>query len=208
MARLVARPGSLEDQVRSALLKAACERHDWSTARNMVEGTAVEAVGRIAKRSHGASGGGLLIVIDELGRAFDGGEEARMNLHFIQDLAEAVNRSEAPAVLIGVLHQAFQDYAGTLTRSARDEWSKVQGRFLDIPMAIAPVEVLDLVGDAIVGPEAPPEGTAIALSVARAMAGARSFAQLVERLVGCWPLHPATALLLGGGSALVVHPSK
>src|SRR5258708_33702175 len=77
--------------------------------------------------------------------AADGGD-----IYFFQELAEAAARSGGRLVVIGILHQAFEQYASRLGREARDEWAKIQGRFSDVPLIAGVDEVVDLLGRAII----------------------------------------------------------
>ena len=55
---------------------------------------------------------------------------------------------------MGILHQAIGEYAKSLNKIAQEEWSKIQGRFLDLPFSVGVDEVLQLIGQAIEGPAA------------------------------------------------------
>jgi len=142
---------------------------------------------------------GLLILIDELGKFFEHAALDGGDVHLLQDLAEAAARSQGRLILVGVLHQSFAQYAGRLTRAAKDEWAKIQGRFLDIPFAAGADEVAALLARAIKGGKAPAETLRQAHRLAAAIAERRPVDEegLAETLVRAWPLHPATALLLG-----------
>jgi len=89
-----------------------------------------------------------------------------------------------------------------LDRDARDEWAKVQGRFTDISLAAGTDEVLDLIAAAIDAPLQHPESAKVSDRVANSIAARRAVVRsdLDERLDGCWPLHPVTAVLLGPSS--------
>ena len=76
---------------------------------------------------------------------------------FFQELAEAASRAQGRLVIVGILHQAFEQYASRLGRETRDEWAKIQGRFTDVPLIAGVDEVVDLLGRAIVCRTAPPE---------------------------------------------------
>lgn len=143
----------------------------------------------------------LLIMIDELGRTLDAALNAPGELDFLQDLAELVSRSSGRLVFVGILHQAFEEYAGRLQRDARERWSKIQGRFIDLPIATAGDETLELLRRAINAAEKRQAmARPIALRVARLITPKRPEAQvrkLADTLSGCAPLHPITACLLG-----------
>lgn len=143
--------------------------------------------------------GGVLVLLDEMGKFLEGAAEDGADIHFFQELAEAASRTEGRLIVVGILHQAFEQYAFRLGREARDEWAKVQGRFVDIPIVTAVDEVIDLLGQAIVTEAAPPASARLAGEVALAIAERRpgSPPDLGGRLQRCWPLHPITAALLG-----------
>lgn len=146
---------------------------------------------------------GVLLVIDELGKFLESSAQAGGDIYFYQLLAEAACRARGKLVVIGILHQAFEQYATRLGRDARDEWAKVQGRFVDISLAAGSDEVIDLIGKAIDAKDVPREETReIAASIARSIAERRPSicTDLDARLDRCWPLHPVTAVLLGPSS--------
>lgn len=143
---------------------------------------------------------GLLLIIDELGRALENSSSNSEGLDFLQDLAELASRSNRQFILIGILHQAFDEYANRSSRSVRDQWSKIQGRFIDLPIATAGDESLELLQRAI---NAPPEQIRklrpIAEAVVKMMTPQRSPSdaqRLAQTLAGCAPLNPITASLL------------
>jgi hypothetical protein len=143
--------------------------------------------------------GGALVVLDELGKlleheALDGGD-----IHLLQDLAERSSRSNGRIVVIGILHQAFDQYAAKAGRGARDEWAKVQGRYQDISFLSAADETVALLGRAISHGKAPTEAESAASEVSHAVATRRptDVEALTAALVATWPLNPVTSLLLG-----------
>lgn len=140
---------------------------------------------------------GLIVLIDEMGKFLEHAARSGGDLHVFQELAEAASRADGRLIVVGILHQAFDEYAQRLGREARDEWRKIQGRYLDVAVNLAAEEQLDLIGRAIEG-DKPPTGTAektiaAALRPARAGGGAH----VEARLAACWPLHPVAAALLG-----------
>jgi energy-coupling factor transporter ATP-binding protein EcfA2 len=95
-------------------------------------------------------GGGLLIIVDELGKLLEGlfRNSSRGDLIFYQEIGERAARSNGRLVFIGILHQSFQDYAGSI-KSMRDEWGKVHGRFVDVSINLSSEEQLELIASAI-----------------------------------------------------------
>jgi hypothetical protein len=146
---------------------------------------------------------GVLLVIDELGKFLESSAQSSGDIYFYQLLAEAACRARGKLVVVGILHQAFEQYASRLGREARDEWAKVQGRFVDISLAAGSDEVIDLIGKAIQSEKVPRHETRdIAGAIARSIAERRPSicTDLDARLDRCWPLHPVTAVLLGPSS--------
>ncbi|SFE00947.1 ATP-binding protein [Paracidovorax konjaci] len=144
---------------------------------------------------------GVLVVIDELGKLLEASAQDGGDIYFFQELAEAASRCSGKLVIVGILHQAFEAYASRLGRQSRDEWAKVQGRFVDIPLVAAADEVIELVGKAINVEDStlPVEAAHLAEKIAAAIRTRRpgTPATLADSLRACWPLHPVTAALLG-----------
>ena len=143
---------------------------------------------------------GVLIIIDELGKFLEYAATHGGDIHFFQELGEAASRCKGRLLVVGILHQAFEQYATRLGKEARDEWSKIQGRFVDIPLVAAVDEMLELTARAIDAegmphPYSEPWCKALAHSIRKNRPAAP--ADLAHRLDRCWPLHPVTAALLG-----------
>jgi len=144
---------------------------------------------------------GVLVVVDELGKFLESSAQDGDDIYFFQELAEAASRCAGKLVVVGILHQAFEAYASRLGRQARDDWAKVQGRFVDMPLVAATDEVIELVGRAIQVTDVPDLAAAgkFAERIASAVRERRpgTPATLADSLKRCWPLHPVTAALLG-----------
>jgi hypothetical protein len=177
-------------------LKTARLIHPKDDRRAPAAEDVILMVSRVAQRDTSA---GLLIAIDELGRVLENVAATSGDLHFLQDLAEMASRSGRRVVVLGILHQAFEEYASRVGANAREEWSKVQGRFLDIPILPSASEQLELLARAIEAPRAPPEHRDLVAAVIDALSKHRPDlpAETGAHLVRCWPLHPVTAGLLG-----------
>jgi hypothetical protein len=147
--------------------------------------------------------GGVLLIIDELGKFLEYAAHTGEDIGFYQDLAEAACRCKGKLVVIGVLHQAFEQYASRLGQSAQQEWKKVQGRFADIPLVAGSDEVISLLSRALhVTYDHRRTSSKIAARVAKAIQKRRpSAASNIKTLLdACWPLHPVTAAMLGPAS--------
>ena len=73
---------------------------------------------------------GVMIIIDELGKALDYLSSVGGDLHFFQAFADLVQELEN-VVVLGFLHQSFAAYAKGRDTRTRNEWEKVQGRYKD-----------------------------------------------------------------------------
>lgn len=142
---------------------------------------------------------GLVLLIDEMGKFLEHAAIESGDIHAFQEIAEAASRSSGRLVVVGILHQAFDEYANRMSREARDEWLKVQGRFVDVSISLAGEEQIDLISRAIEAPAKPQIEDSRALIVAKAIRGGRGgpVEALADRLQACWPLHPVVSALLG-----------
>ena len=151
-----------------------------------------DALMTIAKRTPTKSGG-LMLFIDEMGKVLEGAAYDGTDIYFFQQLAEIASRSNNRLIVVGILHQAFEEYAYRLSREMRDEWAKIQGRFIDLVINVGPDEQLELLGRAI----------EVDGQHRRPVRLAKQAAEMLHRsasrrlLEDCWPLHPITACLLG-----------
>ena len=146
------------------------------------------------------SPGGLLVVVDELGKYLEyAAETPEEDIFFLQQLAETAARSSKPVVLVGALHAGFADYLGhrRLGSTERAEWQKVQGRFRDLPFALPTDQALDLLGQAIEVSD-PVLARRLANQILRASDQLVALGAPAKRgaFAKCAPLHPVTALLL------------
>jgi hypothetical protein len=142
---------------------------------------------------------GLLVIIDELGKVLEGAAHESADIYLLQQLAELANRSERRLVIVGVLHQAFDEYAQRLAREVRDEWAKIQGRFVDLVVNASGDEQIEMLARAIEvgGKITPPREISTAVAAVMRPAKAAEAKRLSDMLCRCWPLHPVVAALLG-----------
>jgi hypothetical protein len=138
---------SLQSVVERARKKAEGEEvSDEETAELFVE--AAEAAREL-------TGGGLFIVVDELGKMLEyaATHPEEGDIFVLQLLAERASRTagsdQAPIFLTTILHQAFERYATHLDQVQRQEWQKVQGRFEDIAYVEPADATLRLLSEAI-----------------------------------------------------------
>jgi hypothetical protein len=194
---VVGRRVSVEDAIGDALDENAPLRG----RRPMRDGRR-DIIAELTRRADATEHGGVLLILDELGKFLEAAASTGDDIFFYQELAEAASRSNGRLVVVGVLHQAFEQYASRLGREVREEWAKVQGRYVDIPIVAGTDEVLDLIGRAIETTATHPKSQRVAKHVAATIQRRRpsSPPNLAEALDKCWPLHPITAALLGPSS--------
>ena len=109
-----------------------------------IEGTSESVLDGLRKRYDECQKRGvfLVLVIDEFGKLLE--HAAKNNpereLYFLQKFAELVNKS-SHILLLTTLHQNFSAYARGLSEQQTNEWTKVKGRFKEIPF-VEPIEQL------------------------------------------------------------------
>ena len=154
-----------------------------------------------------ASGSGVLVIVDELGKALEHAARAgdTDDLFLLQQLSELpAGPSDAPVLFLGLLHQSFAGYATGLLARQRGEWDKIQGRFEDVVFAEAPEQTLRLVAAAL--DAAPPPALATSIRVEAESWHKYAVDRLrhpyiaevltSERVASVYPLHPVAALAL------------
>jgi len=160
-----------------------------------------DVINRLIELTDKKNNGGVLLVIDELGKFLESASKTGEDIYFYQELAEVANRCSGSLVVVGVLHQAFEQYAVRLGREIRNEWAKVQGRYVDIPLISASDEVVELVSQAIevtddFDHKKTLSGAKIVVkTITKRRPGTPK--SLVDSLYRCWPLQPITASLIG-----------
>jgi hypothetical protein len=95
---------------------------------------------------------GLLIILDELGKAleFSALNPGQQDVFLLQALAEEAARSgKRPLYVVGLLHQGFNSYSETLSQAAQKEWEKVAGRFDELVLSQPLDQVSVLIADAL-----------------------------------------------------------
>ncbi|MEA9482753.1 hypothetical protein VC290_20970 [Xanthomonas campestris] len=158
-----------------------------------------DVISELVRRAETGEHGGVVVLLDEMGKLLEAAAAAGEDIYLLQELAEAASRSDGKLVVIGILHQAFDQYASRSGRDVQSEWAKVQGRFVDVPVVAGTDEVIALIGGAIRCEELHPGSRKVTDVIAGAIQRRRpaSPATLAHTLDECWPLHPVTAALLG-----------
>ncbi len=150
-----------------------------------------------AANSNPRSASGLAIFIDEMGMFLNAAAGEGRDISFFQHLAELAARSNNRLVVIGVLHQAFSDYARGLSQNTRNEWSKIQGRYVDITAATSRTEQIYLMGQAIRRSGKPTRGNQLLAKKVAGHVQGENRGILAHMLCACAPLHPIAACLIG-----------
>lgn len=142
---------------------------------------------------------GLLIFIDEMGKCLESASKGQGDVYLFQKLAEYVSRSNGKIILIGILHQAFAEYARYLPHTIRDEWIKIQGRFVDTPINTAGEEQIELISKAITTDFTSPAINCIVDKTVASIAKNKLITSkegLKNSLLHCWPISPIVVTLL------------
>lgn len=143
--------------------------------------------------------GGLIVFVDEMGKFLEAAARQGTDVYFFQQLAEMSSRSQGKLIVVGILHQAFDEYASKLAREQRDEWAKIQGRFIDLTVSATGDEQVELISQAIETNSSHQnnDGSAKAVALLLNPDNHKAIPRLTSTLSDCWPLHPVVALLLG-----------
>ncbi len=161
-----------------------------------------------AEAARELTGGGLFIVVDELGKMLEyaATHPDEGDIFVLQLLAERASRTagsdEAPIFLTTILHQAFERYATHLDQVQRQEWQKVQGRFEDIAYVEPADATLRLLAEAIQveGEDSLAEdhGESVSDVIEAASLPKRFDEEETEALLRkALPLHPTVGLVVG-----------
>ncbi|MDA8752731.1 hypothetical protein N9M39_01075 [Halieaceae bacterium] len=151
---------------------------------------------------------GMILVIDELGKFLE--YEARHygtnDIYLLQNLAEyACAGGKSRLYLFVLLHQSFEQYAKGLGESLKKEWSKIQGRFEEIPFVESSEQVMRIVSAAFTQNFSKKVRTELSkhvratvevLDQQAALPSGLSKTHAVSLFTDCYPLHPLTSLLL------------
>lgn len=142
---------------------------------------------------------GLLIFIDEMGKCLESVAKGIGDVYLFQQLAEFVSRSKGKIIFVGILHQSFAEYARYLPHTLRDEWQKIQGRFVDTPINTAGEEQIELISRAISYKHKPQSIINMVKKTVNTISKNKlitSKQELSEALIKCWPISPVVVSLL------------
>lgn len=191
---VVGKRGSVIAELNAALRKAKGKGTDHRKV------SPTNLINELVQTAEDRSQDGVLIILDEMGKFLEASALGHGDdVYFFQELAEAAARANGKLVVVGVLHQSFAQYGARLGTDTRDEWAKVQGRYIDLPFVAASDEVVELIGRAIEAERRPDWMLDASNTIADSIRSRRPAvgAKFADALATCWPLHPAMAALLG-----------
>lgn len=151
---------------------------------------------------------GIFLAIDELGKflEYEARHHGANDIYLLQALAEhAFAGADCNLFLVVNLHQSFEQYAKGLSEHLRAEWSKVHGRFEEIPFLESQEQVLRVVASALdhrwtEEEEAQVQRVSLksaeALAKLSALPGALELKDASALFASCYPLSPLAALIL------------
>lgn len=191
---VVGKRGSVVAEVGMALRKAAKKPTD----NHKITSSAL--INELVQASEQRSQDGVIIILDEMGKYLEASALGQGDdVYFFQELAEIAARSKGKLVVIGILHQSFSQYGARLGNDTRDDWAKIQGRYVDLPFVAGSDEIVELIGRAIETEHRPTWMEDASKVIAESIRSRRPAVgnKFASGLTNCWPLHPAMAALLG-----------
>lgn len=198
-----------EDTEAASKLKSIAEAARGTADEQEISDEAtVELFAEAAEAVQELTGGGLFVVVDELGKMLEyvATRPEEGDIFVLQLLAERASRTagsdQAPILLTTILHQAFERYATHLDQVQRQEWQKVQGRFEDIAYVEPADATLRLLAEAIQVEDgrslADTHGGLVSKVVEAASLPKRFDEGETEALLRlALPLHPTVGLVVG-----------
>ncbi len=141
----------------------------------------------------------VLLVIDEFGKNLEyfatSGSEGDPFL--LQELAEMTQGADAvPLVIITMQHLSFDEYVQDSSTARRREWSKVQGRFQDIPYVETPAQSRRLIARALDQDAVLRRAADDWLSDNRAALETHGLRDIADDAAPAMPLHPLALAVL------------
>ena len=178
--------------IESLKISSSNSKQPWTDSR---------VVSSLTKGANSTSGSGArtILFVDEMGKFLESAADNSTDLYLFQQIAETACRSDGRFIFVGILHQAFGEYASKLTQTTRDEWTKIQGRFVDLTLRATVEEQIHILSRAIKSDhefkQPSKRSYLVASSIGKNITSVNK--ELAENLERCWPLHPVVACLLG-----------
>ncbi len=183
--------------------------HDAATQKTVPERHILALIDALQDALERIGAGGLLFVIDELGKFLE--FEARQptghmgSTYLMQELAERTYLGRKANLMLFVLHhQAFDMHAPGMG-DLQNEWAKVQGRFQTVSFIETTEQTLRVLSDAFEHDLTEQERNAIwqrstqcatALADANALPLGLEASAATELFTACYPMHPVALLAL------------
>lgn len=151
---------------------------------------------------------GILLCVDELGKflEFEALQSEANDIYLLQELAEhAYAAHDVSLSLFVSLHHSLEHYAKGLGDTLKHEWSKVQGRFEEIPFLESSEQTLRVVSNAIQTDFSEEDSHRVhtitnpiikTLHEEHALPHGLNVDEANQLFSSCYPLHPLTALIL------------
>ncbi|MYB90427.1 MAG: hypothetical protein F4019_04810 [Rhodothermaceae bacterium] len=193
-----------------AALQTIMQEAEAAASSEISDDIVIDLYQRTAAAVRTASNGGLLLIVDELGKLLEYSAlyPDRSDLYLLQRLAERASRKSdtldeaAPILIITISHQSIERYSGRMSSSQRDEWRKVHGRFEDFAFVEPISETLRLLAEAIHldEPDRLPNDCS---TVVDKLLDTITFRPVIDsvrvsqHLASALPLHPAVSLIVG-----------
>ncbi|MBV1889295.1 MAG: hypothetical protein KUG67_03520 [Proteobacteria bacterium] len=188
--------------------KVVTELEALADAENVTSSEVISSIKDLQETLTGKGCKGIYVVIDELGKflEFEARHYGANDIYMLQALAEhACKGDDCNLYLFVLLHQSFEQYAKGLGESLKNEWSKIQGRFEDVPFLESAEQVLRVVSAAFSYDFTQKEEQQLKSSVKNivevlqeneALPGIVDKKAMVDLMFHCYPLHPVSAILL------------
>ena len=142
----------------------------------------------------------ILLLLDEFGKNLEyfAKNDSAADMYLLQMLAEYGSGKKAlPLFLITLQHMAFEEYSEGISAPNRREWSKVQGRFDDIPFSNSPQQTWELVSNSINIDPFPPSLNIWSKDQRKKLLKiTKKSIPSTSQIGSCYPLHPLSLVTL------------
>ena len=184
--------------------------HDASTQQEVPESHVLALVDALQDALERVGAGGLLFVIDELGKFLEFEVRQRTghmgSTYLLQELAERTYLGRKANLMLFVLqHQTFDMYAAGTDEQLQNEWAKVQGRFQTVSFIETTEQTLRVLSAAFEHDLTEPEQNPIrerSFECATQLADANALPiglapdTAAQLFAACYPMHPVALLAL------------
>ena len=184
--------------------------HDACAEKEVPESRLLTLVDELQNALERSGAGGLLFVIDELGKFLEFEARGRTgnmgSTYLLQELAERTYVGRKANLMLFVLqHQTFDMYAAGMDEQLQNEWAKVQGRFQTVSFVETTEQTLRVLAAAFEHDLTELEQhsihhwsakTAKVLAAANALPVGMTQDAAAQLFAACYPMHPVSLLAL------------